>query len=104
MEMQGSRQLAVTQRQAWDALNDPEVLKACIPGCDKVEATGEGQYAIGMSVKVGRNGYSPYRKVCNRTFSSAVRFRSALEFKSPIASEPMPRHDAGPPIMPGPMP
>src|SRR3954466_3235 len=53
MEMQGSRHLAVTQQQAWDALNDPEVLKACIPGCDKVEATGENQYAIGMAVKIG---------------------------------------------------
>ena len=53
MDMQGSRQLAVTQQQAWDALNDPAVLKACIPGCDKVESTGENQYAIGMSVKVG---------------------------------------------------
>lgn len=53
MEMQGSRRLAVTQQQAWDALNDPEVLKLCIPGCDKVEATGENQYALGMAVKVG---------------------------------------------------
>lgn len=53
MEMQGSRVLAVTQQQAWDALNDPEVLKACIPGCDKVEPTGEGQYAIGMTAKIG---------------------------------------------------
>ncbi len=53
MDMQGSRQLAVTQQQAWDALNDPAVLKACIPGCDKVEATGENQYAIGMALKIG---------------------------------------------------
>ena len=53
MDMQGNRHLAVTQQQAWDALNDPEVLKACIPGCDKVETTGEGQYALGMAVKVG---------------------------------------------------
>jgi carbon monoxide dehydrogenase subunit G len=53
MDMQGDRHLAVTQQQAWDALNDPDVLKACIPGCDKVEATGENQYAIGMSVRVG---------------------------------------------------
>ena len=51
--MQGSRQLAVTQQQAWEALNDPEVLKTCIPGCDKVEATGENQYAIGMALKIG---------------------------------------------------
>ncbi|MDB5860708.1 MAG: carbon monoxide dehydrogenase subunit [Ramlibacter sp.] len=53
MEMQGSRRLAVSQQQAWDALNDPQVLKACIPGCDKVEATGDNQYAIGMAVKIG---------------------------------------------------
>jgi carbon monoxide dehydrogenase subunit G len=53
MDMQASRQLAVTQQQAWDALNDPAVLKACIPGCDKVEASGENQYAIGMALKIG---------------------------------------------------
>ncbi len=53
MDMQGSRQLAITQQQAWTALNDPAVLKTCIPGCDKVEATGENQYAIGMSLKIG---------------------------------------------------
>ena len=53
MDMQGSRQLAVTQQQAWDALNDPAVLKLCIPGCDKVEASGENRYAIGMALKIG---------------------------------------------------
>ena len=53
MDMQASRQLAVTQQQAWDALNDPEVLKLCIPGCDKVEATGDQQYAVGMALKIG---------------------------------------------------
>ena len=53
MQMQGSRQLAITQQQAWDALNDPAVLKACIPGCDKVEPTGDNQYSIGMALKIG---------------------------------------------------
>ena len=53
MEMQGSRGLAVTQAQAWEALNDPEVLKASIPGCDKVEPAGENQYTVGVAVKVG---------------------------------------------------
>lgn len=53
MEMQGTRQLAITQQQAWDALNDPEVLKLCIPGCDKIEATGENQYGMGVSLKIG---------------------------------------------------
>ncbi|MCZ2103215.1 MAG: carbon monoxide dehydrogenase subunit G [Comamonadaceae bacterium] len=53
MEMQGTRPLAVTQQQAWDALNDPQVLKACIPGCDSIEAAGENAYAITMAIKIG---------------------------------------------------
>jgi carbon monoxide dehydrogenase subunit G len=53
MDMEGSRALAVTQQQAWDALNDPQVLKVCIPGCDKVEPTGANQYAVGVAVKIG---------------------------------------------------
>ena len=53
MDMQGNRALAVTQQQAWDALNDPEVLRACIRGCDKFEPAGENQYAAGVAVKVG---------------------------------------------------
>jgi hypothetical protein len=53
MDMQGSRALAVTQQQAWDALNNPQVLRACIPGCDKFEPAGENQYAIGVAVKIG---------------------------------------------------
>lgn len=53
MDMQGSRQLAITQQQAWDALNDPAVLKASIPGCDKVEPSGENRYTIAMALKVG---------------------------------------------------
>lgn len=53
MDMQGTRQLPITQQQAWDALNDPEMLKACIPGCDSIEAKGENAYAITMALKIG---------------------------------------------------
>ncbi len=53
MDMEGTRALAVTHQQAWEALNDPEVLKLCIPGCDRIEPTGDNQYAVGMAVKIG---------------------------------------------------
>ena len=53
MEMQASRTLVVSQQQAWEALNDPEVRKLCIPGCDKVEPTGENQYSVAMALKIG---------------------------------------------------
>ncbi len=53
MDMQGSRPLQVTQQQAWDSLNDPDVLKASIPGCDKVDRVADDRYAIGMALKIG---------------------------------------------------
>ena len=53
MEMPACRPLAVNQKKAREALNDPEVLKLCIPGCDKVEASGENQYAVAMALKIG---------------------------------------------------
>jgi carbon monoxide dehydrogenase subunit G len=53
MQMNGTRQLVATADQAWQALNDPEMLKACIPGCDKFEAVTDTQYAMGVSIRIG---------------------------------------------------
>ena len=53
MEMLGNRRLGVTQQQAWEALNDPETLKKCIPGCDKFELVGDNQYVVGLALKIG---------------------------------------------------
>jgi carbon monoxide dehydrogenase subunit G len=53
MEMLGNRRLGVTQQQAWEALNDPETLKKCIPGCDKFELTDDNQYSVALAVKIG---------------------------------------------------
>lgn len=51
--MQGNRLLPISQAQAWEALNDPTMLKLCIPGCDKVETTGENQFSVGMKLAIG---------------------------------------------------
>lgn len=53
MDMQGSRPLGVTQQQAWEALNDPEILKTCIPGCEKFELTEANTYAVTTAIKIG---------------------------------------------------
>jgi carbon monoxide dehydrogenase subunit G len=53
MDMQGQRVLHVTQSQAWDALNDAEILKSCIPGCDKFELTEANVYNVGVAIKIG---------------------------------------------------
>lgn len=53
MQMQGSRQLSVTAQQAWDALNDPEILKQCIPGCQKFELESDNVYQTAAAIKIG---------------------------------------------------
>jgi carbon monoxide dehydrogenase subunit G len=53
MDMQGNRQLAATQEQAWAALNNPDILKACIPGCEKFELTEENNYNVGVALRIG---------------------------------------------------
>ena len=53
MDMQGQRVLHVTQAQAWDALNDPAILKSCIPGCDKFELSEANVYNVGVAIKIG---------------------------------------------------
>jgi carbon monoxide dehydrogenase subunit G len=53
MDMTGQRTLQVTQQQAWEALNDPEILKACIPGCQKFEPAGDHKFAVAAGIKMG---------------------------------------------------
>jgi carbon monoxide dehydrogenase subunit G len=53
MQMTGQRLLPVSPQQAWNALNDPEMLKACIPGCESVTLTGPDQYEVLMAARIG---------------------------------------------------
>ena len=53
MEMTGEQQVPAPQQQTWNALNDPEVLKACVPGCESITLTGENQYEVVMVARVG---------------------------------------------------
>jgi len=53
MDMQGNRLLSATQEQAWAALNNSDILKACIPGCEKFELTEENSYNVGVALRIG---------------------------------------------------
>jgi hypothetical protein len=53
MDMTGERFIALPQQRVWEALNDPEVLKACIPGCDSVEKVSPTEYKVAMTAAVG---------------------------------------------------
>lgn len=53
MDMTGDYVIAAPRQQVWDALNDPEVLKQCIPGCQTVEKTSPSSFSAEVVAKVG---------------------------------------------------
>lgn len=53
MEVTGEQLIPASQQITWDALNDLDVLKACIPGCETIAASGENQFDVTLTAKVG---------------------------------------------------
>lgn len=53
MDMFGKVELQAPRRLVWRALNDPAVLKACIPGCEDLERTDDNGFAAVAVLKVG---------------------------------------------------
>lgn len=53
MELQGERLIPASIDATWAALNDPAVLKTCIPGCESLERTDDGGLLALLALKVG---------------------------------------------------
>src|ERR687894_3000982 len=53
MEMKGERRIPAPRQAVWEALNDPEVLRASTPGCESVERVAEAQSQARVAVKLG---------------------------------------------------
>jgi len=52
MELSGERIIPAGVEQTWAALNDPEILKACIAGCESLERVDDGFVAV-VAMKIG---------------------------------------------------
>jgi len=53
MSMQGAVVLPADRAAVWAALNDPEVLKACIPGCQELEKVSDTEFRATAKISVG---------------------------------------------------
>ncbi len=53
MEMTGQQLIPASQQDTWNALNDPEILKACVPGCESIDLIAENEYQVLMVARVG---------------------------------------------------
>lgn len=67
MDMQGEYRIPAPRETVWEALNDPEVLKECITGCQELNRTEDGGFDAKVKAKVGP---------VSATFSGSVRFEN----------------------------
>jgi len=56
MNMAGEQRIAAPRQRVWAALNDPEILRASIPGCQSLEKIASDRFAATVEVKVGPIG------------------------------------------------
>ncbi|GAA5117169.1 hypothetical protein GCM10023339_27380 [Alloalcanivorax gelatiniphagus] len=73
MKFTGENVLAAPVDQAWDALLDPAVLVRTIPGCERLEATGENSYAMTVTAGVAS---------IRGTYAGSCELRDLVEHES----------------------
>lgn len=73
MDISGSYDIPAARSTVWNAINDPAVLKACIPGCDELTADGDADGDRGFSAKVTAK-IGPVKA----SFSGAVRLENVV--------------------------
>lgn len=67
MEMTGENRLDASRSMVWAALNDPVVLKSCIPGCEELDKTSDTEFSAKVTIKIGpiRAKFSGNVMLCN---------------------------------------
>lgn len=53
IQLQGSYTFESPQSVVWDAVRDPNILSQVLPGCERLEAVGENEYAGEINIRVG---------------------------------------------------
>jgi carbon monoxide dehydrogenase subunit G len=56
MHMTGEQRIAAPRQRVWAALNDPETLRASIPGCQTLVKEGDDRFIATVEVKIGPIG------------------------------------------------
>jgi len=72
MEMTGEQRIAAPRAKVWAALNDPAVLRQCIPGCQSLDRDGDNAFTALAEVRIGPIG---------------ARFKGAVTLSDIVAPE-----------------
>ena len=53
MDITGEYTIPAIKQDVWEALNDPEILKICVPGCEEMEKVSDTEFATKITAKIG---------------------------------------------------
>ncbi|MGH6874196.1 MAG: SRPBCC family protein, partial [Aestuariivirgaceae bacterium] len=53
MKLTGEQSIPASRQRVWEGLNDPEILKQCIPGCEDITKTSDTEFSARVTAKVG---------------------------------------------------
>ena len=73
MKLSGSYELNVKKEVVWKALNNPDILKQCIPGCESFDKESDTSFAASATNQIGP---------MNATFSGSVTLSNIQENQS----------------------
>ena len=73
MKLSGSYELSVKKEVVWNALNNPDILKQCIPGCETFEKESATSFTASATNQIGP---------MNATFSGTINLSNIIENKS----------------------
>jgi len=85
MEIKGEQLIPVSQQTTWDALNDLNVLKVCIPGCESIVASGDNQFDVVLTAKVGPVSAKFKGKLTLGDFDPPTSYTLAFEGQGGVA-------------------
>ena len=78
MKLAGTYRLNVKKEIVWKALNNPEILKQCIPGCDSFSKEGENIFNASATNQIGP---------MNATFSGTVKLSNIKKIRVTLCQE-----------------
>ena len=83
MELAGEHTFNLPREKVWQFLLDPEVLKASLPGCEKLEAVGEDEYVATMKIGISfiRGTFSGKVKITDK--NAPESYKMAVEGTGP---------------------
>jgi carbon monoxide dehydrogenase subunit G len=85
MDFIGEYRFNASALEVWEALNDPEVLRRTIPGCDVMDRITPTDFAGHLKVKVGPLHATFSGKITLSELDPPHRYRISVEARAPIA-------------------